>query len=90
MRKDRIKLLTGMLASGIVYIKFTKLNGNIREMNATLNFDLIPEEQRPVSDKDQFLVDSTRKVVALFDLDLQEWRSVNVDRIINYFNQGEV
>ena len=59
-------------------VKFTKVNGEIREMPCTLREDIIPkfepkETSRPKKPNDQ--------VVSAWCLDRQEWRSFRVDSV---------
>jgi len=65
-----------------VCISFTKLDGTIRNMKCTNNFDLIPVEFHPKQN------DTTRtpndKIVCAYDLENEGWRSFIADNVIEY------
>lgn len=60
-------------------VKFTKVNGEVREMPCTLREDIVPkiepkENSRPKKPNDQ--------VVSAWCLDKNEWRSFRVDTVL--------
>lgn len=61
-----------------VKIKFHKKDGTEREMNCTLNENLVV----PYVKKTDNVRKSDPKIVPVFDLDKNEWRSFNVDSLI--------
>jgi hypothetical protein len=69
--------LEKVLKSGVVELKFTKVDGSIREMRATRKLDLIGEEHTPK--KDSTPLETTLRV---FDLDAKGWRSFRVENLI--------
>lgn len=65
-------------------IKFTKVNGEVREMPCTLRPDVIPSQPQVVQEAS---ADSkTRKtndnIVSVWCLDKQAWRSFRVDSVL--------
>lgn len=67
------------LGSGIYHIEFNKLDGTLRKMRATRMVAYIPADKSP---KNSSEIVPGQRSVAVFDLDLQEWRSVVVDNIV--------
>lgn len=69
------------LKTSVLNVKFTKANGEVRDMICTLRDDLIPiipagktaHLERQLSDE----------VVRVYDLEKEAWRSFRVDSIIN-------
>lgn len=78
---DKKSEYTAKLTAGVCYIKFTKADGSIREMNATLEpktiaaLNLTPKTSNTTSD------DTILKVV---DVDLLDWRTIKVDKILEF------
>lgn len=70
--------LVELLKNSVLHITFTKADGNVREMNATLQSDYLPK--RPAQTLLQE-VPYDANVVRVWDVDLEGWRSVRVDRI---------
>jgi hypothetical protein len=69
--------LSGVLKQGNIGLTFEKKDGSIREMNATLKEDVVvPYEKK--SDKEKKV---SREVMAVFDIDKQEWRSFRLDSL---------
>ena len=74
-----------MLHKGVVVVKFTKKNGEIRDMNCTLRADLLPPVPEPDPDATPKKVRSQPvDSIAVFDLDKQDWRAFRYDSIISY------
>lgn len=69
------------LASGVHTVHFTKVNGDQRKMNCTLNPEYIPEDMRPSSESQ---VKENTEVVRVFDLRAQGWRSFRVDSVTQF------
>jgi hypothetical protein len=65
------------LKSGIVEVKFTKVNGDIRTMPCTLKPDLIPEwkESTHVGPED---------VMRVYCTDAEGWRSFRKESVIEW------
>lgn len=72
-----------LLRNGEIKVTFTKSDGTLREMRCTLNSDMIPvnnhvkERAEPKFTKKPPPVNTQ----TVFDLDKNEWRSFNYDRI---------
>jgi len=66
-----------------VLVKFIKLDGTERVMKCTLDFSKIPKEQLPKGfDAVKFLSKIQKnKILSVFDIEKQEWRSVPFDRL---------
>lgn len=73
--------LRNMLNEGVVGVLFTKKDGTDREMNCTLNFDMIPQDAMPKNSGRSQPSDS----LAVFDVDKAEWRSFRFDSIKSVF-----
>jgi hypothetical protein len=73
------------LSYGVCRVKFTKVNGEFRDMTCTRNFDSIPVEQRPSSVTDH--ADNGKRgetSIPVYDLKAQGWRSFKVASV-EYF-----
>ena len=60
-----------------VKVWFRKLNGDIRQLNGTVDLTLIPTNKQPKG-----LKDVPHDQICLFDTDLKEWRSFNIKSLI--------
>ena len=80
MRKSKNEILIEALQEGPVEVTFTKLNGETRIMDCTLNFDYLPLEDQP-SGVNPVIEDAKKTVLPVFDVDLQEWRSFLFDNV---------
>lgn len=69
------------LEKGIVDLQFKKVNGDLRNMVATRNYDLIPEEKHPKTEDKREYNDT---IVILFDLEVEDWRSFRVENLVEY------
>jgi hypothetical protein len=69
----------------IRYIRFTKADGNEREMICTRSVDYIPEDKAPSGTRESLDTDTALPV---FDLLIKEWRSVRPDTIIEELPVG--
>ncbi len=77
------------LKKNTVFVKFTKLNGEIREMRATLNQNLIPIKDDETSDgttskKIRRVIRENDSICKVYDLDNNGWRSFRWDSVIEY------
>ncbi len=68
-----------LLSNGVRYIRFTKADGNEREMICTRSVDRIPEDKVPSGTREY---KDTDTALPVFDLVIGEWRSVRPDTII--------
>lgn len=66
------------LKTAVCMVKFTKVNGEIREMPCTLREDIVPKYEHKESAKPKKPNDH---VVSVWCLDKQEWRSFRVDSV---------
>ena len=69
------------LREGKVHLQFKKVNGDLRNMVATLNSDYIPESNFSGEGKERKTNDS---VVVLYDLEANGWRSFRVENLVEY------
>lgn len=60
-------------------VKFTKVNGEVREMPCTLREDIVPKYERK-TDK----VKKESDVISVWCLDKQEWRSFRFDNLLEF------
>lgn len=83
MEYDR-EQMAETLREGVVDLSFEKVkDGTIREMRATLKQGLIPEDKMPKGGSvDQNVGGDT--TLRVFDLDLNEWRSFRIDKVISF------
>ena len=79
------------LSKSFAEITFTKSDGSIREMRCTLMSEYLPQKQieenvRHVPRKEN------DNVLAVWDLDNQDWRSFRMNAItnINYIRMGKI
>jgi len=77
-----------LLQEGTVDIVFTKVNGERREMKATLNPGNIPEDKMPkqqvLNEYDESPIKPRKEnpnVLRVFDEEKQEWRSFRLDSV---------
>jgi len=73
-----------------VRVKFKKKDGTIRYMKCTLNFDKIPKSKVPKSVNVARIVKtmSMKKIIHVFDLEKNDWRSLPLDRA-EWLDTGE-
>ena len=74
------------LHTRVVKVKFTKVNGDIREMICTQDFSKIPADKHP---KEKPLVEGEEPkpvkvsdTIRVFDLEKGEWRSFKLGSVI--------
>jgi hypothetical protein len=67
-----------------VIIRFKKKNEIIRDMRCTLKFEKIPKEKRPKDTNLKRILEQIKKnkLLHVYDLDSQDWRSLPLNRII--------
>lgn len=75
MNRDELKTT---LLGGVCDVRFTKVDGTIREMRCTLKSDLVPATES--SDKERKVNES---VLPVWDLDKEGWRSFRVDSVLD-------
>jgi hypothetical protein len=72
------------LRTGLCNVKFTKVNGDTRDMTCTLVEDSIPLEARPKTDDEG--VQATLSVIKVYDVKAEGWRSFKVDNVTSFAN----
>jgi hypothetical protein len=80
--KTAVEFLERIKAEDEVTVKFRKKNNEERTMRCTLNFGKIPKEKHPKDvnlAKILKLIDQ-HKIIHVYDLDKNDWRSVPFDR----------
>lgn len=89
---DLIDVVKEELRAGAVEILFEKANGTDRLMQATLNMDLIPEDQRPTSGDGGGGAKTNQNpdIVNVFDIQVGQWRSFNITRLKSVVPMVEV
>jgi hypothetical protein len=80
MNKNEKSKLENMLREGIVTVNFTKKDGSERKMTCTLLESKIPNEKMPKTEKKSKNLD----VLAVFDVEIDAWRSFRYDSVINF------
>ncbi len=67
-----------------VTIRFKKQSGVLRDMRCTLKFEKIPKEKRPRDANLKKILETIKKnkILHVYDLDNQGWRSLPLNRII--------
>lgn len=70
------------LKNGICFVEFTKISGESRQMNCTLNFDFIPEVFYPKNPENP--AQKNEQIIKVFDLDKEGWRSFYVSSVFNF------
>lgn len=71
------KWLHGHLTYGEVYVTFEKKDGSMREMRCTLKEGVIPTFEKKTETERK----KNDEVMAVFDLDKNEWRSFRFDSV---------
>lgn len=64
-------------------VKFTKINGEVREMPCTLREDIVPK--RPIvaeARQSERIVKENEKVITVWCTDKQEWRSFRLENLL--------
>lgn len=69
------------LREGKVHLQFKKVNGDLRNMVATLHTDYIPESDIPAEGKERV---TNEEIVVLYDLEVNGWRSFRTENLIEY------
>ena len=74
---DYRKEVEGLLKIGYGQFRFHKVDGSVREMNCTLDPNVVP----PVN---SLVETSTRDQLVVYDVDVEGWRTVTYDRVLNW------
>jgi len=71
--------LKDLLKTEVVTVEFTKSDGTLRVMSATLKTDLLPDNDQENSKTKKI----NKDVCVVWDLDQSSWRSFRYDRVIS-------
>ena len=71
--------LTEALRGGVIGVEFTKIDGSKRIMSCTLDEEIIPTDALPKATGTPRA--KSTDVLAVFDIDVGEWRSFRWDSI---------
>lgn len=80
------KEIMDSLKEGVYAINFTKVNGESRDMNCTLQEEMLPKieddgmQQAGLNPKKQV----NENTVAVWDLDINAWRSFRLDSLTKF------
>ena len=77
--------LNNQLKEQVLVVTFNKLDGDERVMTCTKKFDLIPESNRPKTDKAP-----PEGSVVVWDINANGWRSFKYDRVTKVTKGEEV
>ena len=73
------------LREEVCTVTFTKVNGEKRVMDCTLNMKTIPKEHQPKSDGNLAEgVEATINVIKVYDVKAEGWRSFRVDSVTQF------
>jgi hypothetical protein len=77
-------LLIEQLKDNIVLVEFTKKDGTVRAMKATLRGDILPQatKEDPLSQKK--IRSINEEVIPCWDTENEGWRSFRVDSVVRY------
>lgn len=75
-----IETVKAALRHGIVQVVYKKLNTDINNRKATLNFDLIPTKDQPKGDEKK-AANQDEGYIRYYDLTKWEWRQFHIDRL---------
>lgn len=67
-------------------IEFTKADGTTRKLRGTVKLSLVPDDKQP---KGTGTPPTNPFVLKVFDLDINDWRSVDTRRVNFIYIQGE-
>lgn len=75
---NKKEFFTLLQSNKSIKLKFKKNDGSTRLMNATLNFDEIPDSQKPKKfDKKKLEKEFKSGKFSVYDLDKKDWRKAN-------------
>lgn len=77
---QRKQEILDQLHAGVTTVKFTKVNGEFREMRCTLNEAMLPERQ--VDNVSQARKENP-SVQSVWDVDKQAWRSFKWENVLD-------
>ena len=71
-----VEELNKQLKESTLVVTFNKLDGDERVMTCTKSYDIIPDENRPKTEKEP-----TKGNVTVWDINAKGWRSFKYDRV---------
>ena len=71
-----VEVLNEQLRKEVLQVTFLKLDGHKRVMDCTKSYDIIPEENKPKTDKP-----GKEGTVTVWDINAKGWRSFRYDRV---------
>jgi hypothetical protein len=72
--------LRSLLRQNVVTVTFTKVNGDIRVMDCTTKWELIPPSGWPQG-KIELSEETSNKTIRVYDVKAQGWRSFIIDNV---------
>tara|TARA_R110000765_G_scaffold418254_2_gene521592 strand:+ start:1097 stop:1336 length:240 start_codon:yes stop_codon:yes gene_type:complete len=79
-----MKILKALLQEGIVEVEFTKVNGDLRKMVCTTDYDIIPDDKHPIDASVKVVNES---LIRVYDTEAKGWRSFRADSVITFRKQ---
>lgn len=79
---EMLQDLETRLKSEVLYVTFTKVNGDTRVMRCTRDFTLVPTEMLPK--QDAMPTPRVDSMIRVFDMDKQDWRGFRKDSVISF------
>lgn len=73
--------LKEMLQNGILSIVFEKVDGTIREMNCTLNKEIMPPQLLTEEQNAAKIRTENDDLIAVWDVDANGWRSFHISKV---------
>ena len=73
--------ILSILREKIIEIEFTKANGELRTMKATLKQSIVSECVKKIVKKTNRTRVTPKDVISVIDVDLEEWRSFRLDNL---------
>jgi hypothetical protein len=69
-----------LLNENVAVIKFTKADGSERELRGTRNLGSVPDDKQPKGTGRKL----SDEIITVFDLDINEWRSFDFNRLNSF------
>jgi hypothetical protein len=92
MRTIKLEEILEALKKDTTYIMFTKLDGSVRSMQATLDPQFLPDASKAEDDQKK-LIEANKEgklsAIAVWDMGNQDWRSFRLSNL-SYFGDDEV
>lgn len=89
--KRYVSQLRGDLKAGkTISVVFIKKNGAVRNMNCTLNFDVIPADKHPTHANTRDEDSRDEYLFNVYDVDAKGWRAFRAETLVMNFDQSEM